>query len=144
LYVLYSTQEAPCVEIKIILRQKLFSGAFCHRGMFILLKSTLNSASFDIHKPHILWKNFWTLIMYNDWPGKAWPFRYRLVDLSTFFHIFPHFWKVYTLGWVDFWLFYIFNKSTPEICYIPSKSTEMLLTHWPLHHWSWLFGSCTI
>jgi hypothetical protein len=29
-----------------------------------------------------------------------------------------------TLGWVDFWLFYIFNKSTPEICYIPSKSTE--------------------
>jgi hypothetical protein len=29
-----------------------------------------------------------------------------------------------TIGWVDFGLFYIFNKSTPEICYIPSKSNE--------------------
>jgi hypothetical protein len=29
-----------------------------------------------------------------------------------------------TVGWVDFGLFYIFNKSTPEICYIPSKGTE--------------------
>jgi hypothetical protein len=28
------------------------------------------------------------------------------------------------LGWMDFGLFYIFHKSTPEICYIPSKSTE--------------------
>jgi hypothetical protein len=28
------------------------------------------------------------------------------------------------LGCVDFGLFYIFNKSTPENCYIPSKSTE--------------------
>jgi hypothetical protein len=31
---------------------------------------------------------------------------------------------VHTVGWVDFRLFYIFNKSTPEICYIPSQSTE--------------------
>jgi hypothetical protein len=29
-----------------------------------------------------------------------------------------------SVGWVDFVLFYIFNRSTPEICYIPSKSTE--------------------
>jgi hypothetical protein len=29
-----------------------------------------------------------------------------------------------TVGWVDFGLFYILNKSTAEICYIPSKSTE--------------------
>jgi hypothetical protein len=29
-----------------------------------------------------------------------------------------------TVGWADFGLFYIFNKSTPEICYIPSKSTD--------------------
>jgi hypothetical protein len=39
-------------------------------------------------------------------------------------------WKDYyptpcTVGWVDFRLFYIFNKSTPEICYIPSKSTDI-------------------
>jgi hypothetical protein len=32
--------------------------------------------------------------------------------------------KASPLGWVDFGLFYIFNKSTPEICYISSKSNE--------------------
>jgi hypothetical protein len=57
--------------------------------------------------------------------------------------------RLCTLGWVDFWLFYNFNKSTPEICYIHFKSTENskkknFLTQWPLHHWSQLFGSFTI
>jgi hypothetical protein len=28
------------------------------------------------------------------------------------------------IGWVYFGLFFIYNKSTPKICYIPSKSTE--------------------
>jgi hypothetical protein len=40
----------------------------------------------------------------------------------------------------SFFLFYIFNKSTPEICYIPSKSTENskknFLAQRPLHQWS--------
>jgi hypothetical protein len=28
------------------------------------------------------------------------------------------------VGWVDFWLFYIFNKRTPVICCIPFKSKK--------------------
>jgi hypothetical protein len=52
------------------------------------------------------------------------------------------------VGWF-LTFFYISNKSTHGICYIPSKSTEnsknkFVLTQWLLHHWSWLFGSCTI
>jgi hypothetical protein len=53
-----------------------------------------------------------------------------------------------TLGWVDFGLFYILNKSTLAICYIPSKSTEnskknvfdpvtassLVTTFWVMHH----------
>jgi hypothetical protein len=52
------------------------------------------------------------------------------------------------LGWVDFGLFYIFNTSTPEICYLPSKSTEnskkkffhpvttssLVTTFWVMHY----------
>jgi hypothetical protein len=52
----------------------------------------------------------------------------------------------YTVGWVDF--FKIFNKSTPEICHIPSKRTEnsqkknvsdpvtassLVMTFWVMH-----------
>jgi hypothetical protein len=29
-----------------------------------------------------------------------------------------------TVGWVEFWLFYIFSKSTTEICCFPFKSKE--------------------
>jgi hypothetical protein len=50
------------------------------------------------------------------------------------------------VGW--FWTFLHFQKSTPEICFILSKGTEnskkICLTQWSLHHWSRLFGSCTI
>jgi hypothetical protein len=35
-----------------------FLGAFCLKGKFIFLKSTLNSASFDTHKAHIMKKKF--------------------------------------------------------------------------------------
>jgi hypothetical protein len=39
------------------------------------------------------------------------------------------------IGWVEFWLFYIFNKRTPKGCCIPLKSREnekkVILTQWP-------------
>jgi hypothetical protein len=38
-----------------------FLGAFGRKDKFIFLKSTLNSVSFDTHKP-ILWKKIWTHI----------------------------------------------------------------------------------
>jgi hypothetical protein len=53
------------------------------------------------------------------------------------------------LGWVDFWLFYIFNKHTPEVCCMPFKSTvrkmkknlfdpvttsSLVLTSWVIHY----------
>jgi hypothetical protein len=65
-----------------------------------------------------------------SWPGwVSWPRPLRgtssscptsaLPYLRYPFHILSQF-----IGWVDFGLFYIYNKSTPEICDIPSKSTK--------------------
>jgi hypothetical protein len=36
----FSTQGAPCVQMKIFILEYLFLGAFCHWGKFIFLKST--------------------------------------------------------------------------------------------------------
>jgi hypothetical protein len=59
-------------------------------------------------------------------------------------------WPLYSsVGWL--WtFFYIFNKSTPQICYntylpnVAKIAKKKFLTQWPLHHWWLHFGACTI
>jgi hypothetical protein len=44
---------------KTVIREKLFSGAFCHKGKFIFLKSTQKDGHFDTHNDLFQEKNFY-------------------------------------------------------------------------------------
>jgi hypothetical protein len=53
------------------------------------------------------------------------------------------------VGSIDFWLFFTFSTKVPLrfVTYLPKVpkiAKKNLLTQWPLHQWSRLFGSCTI
>jgi hypothetical protein len=104
----------------------------------------------------IFWKkNVWPLC--TAWPKKLWPLLKRSVTKYFVLAVFRTFsWNPTNLqhktsahstvlyrrvGWV--WtFFYIFNKSTPEIFYTPSKSTENsennffthVTTFWVMHY----------
>jgi hypothetical protein len=81
-------------------------------GFFVFAKR--NFVKFRENRPVFAWyshfRENWKiifvstlLILYSDWPGKVWPFRYRLVDLSTFFHIFSSRLKgIHISGWLSF------------------------------------------